>query len=206
MIQIICMLGTDFWKIIFSYVSFSVYWNHINTMFNNKFCINTCLALLDLVLYISASDYCSNRPSKTLYWDRSKRVFWSMMFIDLWFLCLAAAGTVSCHRLLLYGSTETHEWERIFRYRCINRPVNESQRENQGVFHVQAKGDYLNQVQSNQMVLEIVTRGVKCMNSGNSNLREAIRLESTQIRWFLWWPGREAWSLWGDGHRHSKLS
>ncbi len=40
----------------------------------------------------------------------------------------------------------------------------------------------------------------------NSNSRGAIRLESTQIRWFLWWPGREAGLSWGGGQRHSKLS
>jgi hypothetical protein len=51
--------------------------------------------------------------------------------------------------------------------------------------YVQAKGDYLDRVHSDQTVLKIVRWRLSHMSKSNS--RGTIRLESTQIRW---WPGR----------------
>jgi hypothetical protein len=54
-----------------------------------------------------------------------------------------------------------------------------------GGFYLQAKGDYLNRVHSDQMVLEIVTGRLSSMSCGQKQYKRAIRLESALIRWFL---------------------
>jgi hypothetical protein len=74
---------------------------------------------------------------------------------------------------------------------------------------MKAKADYPDRLQPDRMVLGAVRRGSwTAWGMAKGNSRGAVRLESSQVRRFSWWPGWEAGTLWGGGQRHwkSKLS